>query len=410
MIRKLFISVLVSGTLVQTVEHKNGKEADGTDRAGKLLGLIPGLFSVVKFPNDECSGATTGLVGDCITPGECNTRSGLVDGSCARGFGTCCIVQAQTTSEGFSVKYNNTYLQNPEYASAKTSAFTYTYTLNRLSSDICFIRLDFVKFQIAGPQVLSEAPYTGCSPCYGWKCSVDYATFSTPTMSIPKVCGDLDGHHMYIDSSSSTANSMSMVGTGTSYSRYWNIRVSQIPCGTIYTPPTGCLQYMTGFSGEVYSFNYGKSASTNHHLVSQEYSICFRREKGYCKMSYFPLETASFYMSGKPPSTSARAGWNGCKKDYVSIVGGRTSKTATCKTPSAPSVNSVQRFCGNRLNCYDKATVNSIIYSDTIPFRLGVFFTSTEPGGPTSETNGNGNNYNRGFGLKYNQILCGSDV
>jgi len=407
MISKLLISVLISGTLVQTVEHKNGEEEGGADRDGKQL--LPGLFSIVKFPNEQCTGDTTSLTGDCITPGECNDRSGLIDGSCARGFGTCCIIQ--DTSGTVSVEYNNTHLQNPGYSSggAYKTAFSYTYTLNRLSSDICFIRLDFIKFQIAGPQVLSETPYTSCSPCYGWKCSVDYLTFTTPTMSVPKVCGDLDGHHMYIDSSSSTANSMALVGTGTTTSRYWNIRVSQIPCGTIYTPPQGCLQYMTGFSGEVYSFNYGKSADTNHHLISQEYSICFRREKGYCKMSYFPVETASFYTSGKPSSTLARAGYNGCKKDYVSIVGGRMTKMASCNTPNG-ATPSVQRFCGNRFNCYDKATVNSVIYSDSIPFRLGVFFTSTEPGGPTSEPNGNGNNYNRGFGLKYNQILCGTDV
>jgi len=210
---------------------------------------------------------------------------------------------------------------------------------------------------------------------------------------------------MYLDSSSGTPNSMSFVGTGTSYKRKWNIRVSQIPCGTRYTPPVGCLQYHTGVSGEIYSFNYGKSESVGHHLVSQEYSICFRREKGYCIMSYVPVEKHSFHTTGDPSTIAARAGHSRCKKDYITVVQGHSGgRVPKCATPTG-TVPNVQRFCGNRLNCADKATYDTMIFSEALPFRVGVFFTSTEPGGPP-----NGNNYNRGFGLMYNQILCGTVV
>jgi len=323
--------------------------------------LIPGLFSVVKFPNNPCTGSSSNLVGDCITPGQCNTRSGRIDGSCASGFGACCVILSSFGNE--SVSYNNTHLCNPGYPGPVDKAYTYTYKFNRLNSDICFIRLDFIKFQIAGPQVLSETPYTSCTSCKGWRCSIDIVTFTTPTMSVPSVCGDLDGHHMYIDSSTSTASSMKLVGTGSLHSRYWKIRVSQISCGTISTPPHGCLQYMTGVSGAVYSFNYGKSADKGHHLISQEYTICFRREKGYCKMSYFPENTNAFYTSGSPPSFAAAAGQKKCKKDYVSITGARMGKLGSCSTPVSPgAVSNVPRLCGNRFNCYDTATSNSIIY------------------------------------------------
>ena len=49
-----------------------------------------GLFSVVQFPNDACS-TGSGLTGTCVTSSECNTRAGTADGSCASGFGVCCL-------------------------------------------------------------------------------------------------------------------------------------------------------------------------------------------------------------------------------------------------------------------------------------------------------------------------------
>ena len=54
MIGKLLMSVLIGGTLVNTVEHKDGQHG----RESKQL--VPGLFSIVRFPNDQCDGETTG--------------------------------------------------------------------------------------------------------------------------------------------------------------------------------------------------------------------------------------------------------------------------------------------------------------------------------------------------------------
>ena len=41
----------------------------------------------------------------------------------------------------------------------------------------------------------------------------------------------------------------------------FQVKVSQIPCGAIYAPPPGCLQYHTGVSGVVKSFNYDAPSS-----------------------------------------------------------------------------------------------------------------------------------------------------
>ena len=61
-----------------------------------LIEQIPGfgLFSVVQFPNEECTTALDSNVkGICMNSDECTTRGGTSDGNCASGFGICCRVK-----------------------------------------------------------------------------------------------------------------------------------------------------------------------------------------------------------------------------------------------------------------------------------------------------------------------------
>ena len=43
-------------------------------------------------------------------------------------------------------------------------------------------------------------------------------------------------------------------------------------------PPHGCLQYHTGDSGSLSTFNY--AATSGRHINSHDYSICIRQEEG----------------------------------------------------------------------------------------------------------------------------------
>merc|ERR1739848_650009 len=54
--------------------------------------LLP-IFSVVTFPNDLCVGTESGATrnGTCYTSAECSTKGGTASGSCASGFGVCCV-------------------------------------------------------------------------------------------------------------------------------------------------------------------------------------------------------------------------------------------------------------------------------------------------------------------------------
>ena len=104
-----------------------------------------GLFSVVQFPNDACSGVS-GLTGTCLTASECTTRSGSSDGTCAAGFGVCCLVVAETC-QTTTISHNNTYVRNPSYPAvltSSTSAQTCSYKVEKMSEEeICQLRLDF---------------------------------------------------------------------------------------------------------------------------------------------------------------------------------------------------------------------------------------------------------------------------
>ena len=53
--------------------------------------------------------------------------------------------------------------------------------------------------------------------------------------------------------------------------------------------PVGCLQYYTGASGEIKSWNYKPDVSATNDpnmLANLNYAICIRVENGYCGIRY----------------------------------------------------------------------------------------------------------------------------
>ena len=346
-------------------------------RGGGRHGRLLNMFSVVKFPNDECTGSST--KGVCVAGSECAARGGIILGSCASGFGSCCaIYKTDCTSSDF--QFNLTYITNPGYPSFYTTAGTCKYTLTKTSSDICRIRLDFVDAQLASPDTKGA-------------CTTDYFTGTQVTgPTIPPICGANAGHHIYLDAggSSSSSATFSAVLTGTTTNRQWRILVSQIECSSRSLAPQGCLQYLTGWYGTVKSFNYDTS-STYEHLTSQDYNICIRREAGYCKIGYSQTEDTDSFKLSRPDGTYNSGSGPTCANDALIIPGGTNAgTTASCPEPSQ------DRYCGGRLNCYNNAKTTSEIISDRIPFMLGVLLTNPE--GATLN--------NRGFYLNYRQYAC----
>ena len=105
------------------------------------------LFSIVQFPNQQCTATSSSTTyGTCFTSSECSSKGGGSDGSCAAGFGVCCVISSSTC--GSTISTNTTYIRNPGYPSSYTvsSAGTCKYTINKVSDDICQLRLDFQTF------------------------------------------------------------------------------------------------------------------------------------------------------------------------------------------------------------------------------------------------------------------------
>ena len=59
-----------------------------------FLGMFS-LFSVVSFPNDECTGASSTtaekVLGTCYSSSDCTAKGGSKDGNCASGMYNCTI-------------------------------------------------------------------------------------------------------------------------------------------------------------------------------------------------------------------------------------------------------------------------------------------------------------------------------
>ncbi|KZS14673.1 Uncharacterized protein APZ42_020024 [Daphnia magna] len=178
-------------------------------------------------PLDDFDGCTSpsGESGICVPGSACSLFGGKPSGSCVLGK-VCCI--NAITGCGGSVTLNNTYWQSPITAVSASSSCTLTVRLNtkyveQLKKPICQIRLDFVSFTTAQPTL---------GTC------TDTFQVGGSTSTVPTICGDNNGQHMYIDvpSSATTPSDVQLVfnfGTATA-TRSWNIKIAMLPCGASY--------------------------------------------------------------------------------------------------------------------------------------------------------------------------------
>lgn len=79
----VFLLIVSSFGLDHNVEEPT--ESEKPTRNGRILNF----FSVVRFPNNACSGGNS-LNGTCYSSEECSSKGGSNSGSCAGGYGVCC--------------------------------------------------------------------------------------------------------------------------------------------------------------------------------------------------------------------------------------------------------------------------------------------------------------------------------
>ncbi|XP_050684030.1 uncharacterized protein LOC126978945 [Leptidea sinapis] len=347
------------------------------------------LFTVVTFPNGGCAGAS-GDNGTCMTARECSQRGGSANGYCANGFGLCCIFMI---SCGSTTAENGTYFVNSGYPSPYDGTGSCELTVIKSHPDVCQIRLDFDRFTIAGPEKSNHV------------CNQDQFIVSGGN-PVPAICGVNQGNHMYIDAGVGTTNpvKLTIVTSGISFERTWKVKVTQIPCSTIYKADEGCLQYYTGVSGQLRSFNY--DPAFGRQLSNQDYGICVRMERNFCGIQYTACpdtvnnRSRSFTIGGNSnnPVNSmigSGAGPNNCAYDWLLV-------------PCAANVGRIQpaqalctdRICGGTFSA-DLSMQPATVLSTVKPFRLWFHTDSVEA--PVDIDN-------RGFCLNYVQQPCTNNV
>lgn len=167
------------------------------------------------------------------------------------------------------------------------------------------------------------------------------------------------------------------IGDSTTTSRSWDITATQYKCNHLSEKggPPGCLQYYTAVSDKIQSFNFPTGSTvgqTATHLSSQSYSICIRRNSGYCNICYSPVTEptgtatgqASFGLGLSQSGTIADAVSalnTDCDGDYLEIPGGTTAAIAASST----ALNSASsRICGRFFNTQGGQTANVSVCSE----------------------------------------------
>merc|ERR1712241_246862 len=142
--------------------------------------------------------------------------------------------------------------------------------------------------------------------------------------------------------------------------------IKQYDCKGQLGGPPGCLQYFTGATGTVKSFNF--ATSTNRHLSSQDYDICFRRESGSCSICYKATTTA-FGLSISPEAAKAQSAVDAtCSSDYLEIPNGMTAAIAKLTALGT----GVTRYCGRLLNLEGAKDSTTDVWTATRPFKISV--------------------------------------
>merc|ERR1712018_1019228 len=155
------------------------------------------LFNVVTFKNLDCESTSTSSTngkrnGTCYTSEECDEKGGVAAGSCAMGFGTCCLFTYQTC--GTDVKQNCSYVRNEGFPTllggASATASTCNYKIEKCDPKVCTLRLDFESFNFANAAEvhLPNQRYSVCIRQEAGFCCNKYS-----------VCSDANSFTLFID-------------------------------------------------------------------------------------------------------------------------------------------------------------------------------------------------------------------
>merc|ERR1712038_687386 len=228
-------------------------------------------------------------------------KGGTNAGKCASGFGVCCAF-LNIGEANSQIMENRTRIRNGEFPAvdAATANQNIAYTVNKMQSDICQLRLDFTQFVLAGPANSMEQIAAGAAT----HCTRDTFVIVTTAVgqsgdqNVGTLCGALTGEHLYVELSPTAADTATLTLTtnvatanAAAADRVWDIKVSQIECFATYRAPQGCDRYLMADTGAITSYNFVQLTNnmgvfTGIELANQRVKTCIRRSKGMCCIEY----------------------------------------------------------------------------------------------------------------------------
>jgi len=339
------------------------------------------LFSIVQFPNSGCTASSSSTTyGTCYTATECEEKGGSADGNCAAGFGVCCLITVSTC--GSTVLTNTSYIRNTNFPSSftPTSTGSCEIKVNKCSEDICQLRLDF--------QTLTG--FT-TSTTVGL-CTDTLAVAGQTGVDPPSICGTNTGYHMYAEFGADTTDTITITITyGDTTAKTWNVLLRQIACTSTWKAPTDCVQYFTGSSGTIQSYNFAGGQLLN----SMYYNNCIRTEEGFCKIQYKESTGQTPDTFGMVTgATTGEASSDGCPTSHIYIPN-LSSDGINALTIPASTEAFISHQCGSVFGL-DAVDVSMALVSATKPFIVGVYTdAATVLTAPTT-----------GFSLDYTQLPC----
>merc|ERR1712018_123737 len=359
------------------------------------------LFNVVTFKNDECiANAANDLRGTCFTNEECEERGGTASGGCAMGFGTCCLFTVDEC--GSTARENCTYIRNedwPDVLTGEPETNMCSFTVEKSSEEVCSLRLDFITFNIQAGEGGTDTAQDTTAACQD---TFEVTLDNEAADILPVICGQNNDQHMFVEIGEDRMATLRFEFADIPGMRQFEIKVTQYECADVGTlaPPGGCLQYHTGTTGQLTTFNWAPNDA--QHLQNQNYDICIRQEDGFCCIDYrvcdqdtaFSLSTPSV-MTDLATMGVGKTG-DGCTGDHISIEG----SSENCGSPVT-----FNKYCGDVLSSNTAmGAINSCICDCSPPFAVGIFTN------PAAAGNDNADNadlqQSRGVCLTYRQLPC----
>merc|ERR1712117_572916 len=305
------------------------------------------LFSVVTFPNVECTTTMTpAMKGTCVTQEECQNTGNTVataSGNCASGFGVCCF---RRITEPGAVTESLTHIQSEGFPTpvAALAADPVTQT-NRAfpimtDSSVCAVKFDFINVQLKDPAAAGTCDDT---------LSVVTPARNPAAGFVPgALCGVLTGQHVYVDvntAGGAMAATININNDNNPFNRLWKILVQRIACDSPDLPPAGCLQFFTGLSGLITSFNGARMGNAHQMIQNQQYRVCIKRGAGMCSVTYREANAAGqidSFALGKDDGTNPGS----------FAAGGPTGIGATCTATDHTfiTVQPIGKICGSVLS------------------------------------------------------------